>query len=171
MRRAFSLLEMVIALAIIAALAVVAVPRLSAAQTGSRLEAAENRILSEYQSAAELARARGSGVTIHFSTANDRMTISEGTAAAPGAELRRVEFAAAPYECDLTAITSLTVPGSIDVDAFGIYSQSAKVSFRVGGVTRAITLSGPVKGVVAEPADEDDGSVLEINLLGLGIRL
>lgn len=172
MQRAFSLLEMVITLGIIAVLAAIALPRLSSAQVGSRLDATENRILSEYQAAAELARARGAGVTIRFNTVNDRLTISEGTAVSPGAELRRVDFASAPYESDLTRITDLTVPGSIDVDAYGIYSQTAKVSFRVGGISRAITLNGPISGVVAEPADEDDdGSILEINLLGLGIRL
>lgn len=157
MRRGFTLLELLLVVAVIGVLALVAVPRLASAQTGSRLAGAERRMQSEFAAVGELASAQGVTHTIQFHIPSSEMRIYRGTTAAAPALIRTIPFADEPYR---TAIVATNITGAhttIQVDGFGVYSAAATVQIDLGGIVRVVELTAPVAGSASVLEDAEAG--------------
>lgn len=159
MRRAFSMIELVIVVLIIGMVAAVAVPRLTSAQSGSRLVAAENRLLSEFGAVGEQALAMGQSHTIQFHVPTSEFRVYEGSPPALGSLVRTVRLGQEPYRVQIVSTTIGNPDGFIVVNGHGMYSAGAKVQISVGGSVRAVTVEGPMKGALVLEAPKDGGVV------------
>lgn len=155
--RAFSLIEMVLVVAIAGIVAAVAVPRLASGYPGKRLDGVERRLTAEFALIGELARAQGRSHTIEFSIAQDEMRIYEGVGASRAGLVRTVRVSDPPYEAGLVSTNITDAASRIEIDGFGMYSAGAKVTVSAGGVHRVVTLSGPLGGVPVEESEESGG--------------
>lgn len=165
--RAFSMIEMVLVVAIAGITAAVAVPKLSSGFPGSRLAAVENRLIAEFAMVGELARAQGKSHTIQFSITDSEMRVYEGAGAGRGAVIRTIRLSDPPYETTIVSTNITDVAQMITVDGFGIYSATAKVTVSTGGTTRAVTLSAPLAGTPVVPPDAEESGGLGGLLDGL----
>lgn len=172
MNKAFTLIEVVVTLAILAIVTAIAVPRIVSAHVSTRLDAAENRIVSMFDAAADHARARSGYVTLQISAAKDTVTIYSGRGSNLGAVIEQTEFADPPYTVDINTTNIADPGGNIVVDGDGIYESAAKIRMTADGVQRVVTLSGPVGTIAPEstPA-KDETPVIDISILGIGIKV
>ncbi|MBY0262103.1 MAG: GspH/FimT family pseudopilin, partial [Phycisphaerales bacterium] len=152
--RAFSMLELVVVLAITATLAAVAVPRFARSIARSRADAAASRLVADLELARTRARATSRPREIRFTTAGTYILQDEPTATTTGAAYF-VDLAAQPYSARVTAVTlapaaslgaaaSLTASANalrtIVFDGFGTPVRAATIDLAVGAERRRITL-------------------------------
>ena len=158
MRRGFSLIELVMVMVVLGTIAAIAAPRITAAQTGNRLTAAEQRLAHEFAAVGALARAKGAAHTVQIHLVSNEFRVFEGTPANLGALVSSVDFEAEPYGVTFTS-TSIGHPsGYVGVDAFGMYEAVAKVRIARGSAAVTVNLAGPVKGAaIADAAEEEQG--------------
>ncbi len=146
MARGFTLMEMVLVIAVIGVTAAVAVPRLASAQTGARLTGAERRMISEFEAVGERAAAEGRAYCVQFHLLSGEMRVFLGTTPTPAALVRTVAFAAEPYGARIVGTNITGGSATIVVDGSGLYSATAKVQLQAGDAVRVVDLSGPVAG-------------------------
>jgi prepilin-type N-terminal cleavage/methylation domain-containing protein len=152
--RAYSLIEMVLVVAIAGIVAAVAVPRLGSGFPGSRLTGVENRLTAEFALVGDLARAQGRSHTIQFSIADDEMRVYEGTGVGGAGLIRRIHLSEPPYETSIVSTNITNAQATIVVDGFGMYASNAKVTVTTGGVHRTINLTAALTGgAVTMPAE------------------
>lgn len=139
----FTLIELVMVLAIIAVLSAIAVPRFGDATQRRRLEAAEKRILADIDHARELARARSAPVTMAFDSVNDVYAIA--SARNPLTRVTThytVELGDAPYRIDL-GIINLGGDSLLIHDGFGQPDSGGTIQISSGGLSTTITIDAP----------------------------
>lgn len=175
-RRGFSLIEVVVTLLIIGIVAAIAAPRLAAASSGSRIEAAEQRIRSVFQTAGELARARGGTITLQVDTDADAIFLFDGLTVDRDSLIGYARLGVSPYEIDIQA-TNITNPdGFIIIDGYGIFAESPKIRIASQDLQRVVAISVPVavvSGVVDDQGFDGTDPALDIslNIAGLNIGL
>lgn len=150
MHRGFTMIEMVLVMVIIAMVALVAVPRMSASRVGIRLGAAESRLTSEFAAVAALSRSTGRTHAIQFNTDANEMRIFEGSTADKDRLVGTVTFASKPYLVGFGTVSISDGRPIIVVDPYGMYSAAAKVQLTSGTVARVVSLDGPRSGEVVE---------------------
>ncbi|MCC5822591.1 MAG: type II secretion system protein [Planctomycetes bacterium] len=156
MRRGFSLIELVLVIIVIGMVAAIAVPRVSSGQSGKRLSAAEKRLVTEFESVSDLARAKGRTHTIQIHLSQSEFRVYEGSPGSLGPLVRTVPMSRSPYEVRFET-TNITHPqGYLTVDGFGMYSANARVRIAAGSMTRTVDLVGPVMTSLKE-AEESGG--------------
>ncbi len=148
LRDGFSVLELVVVLAIIGVVAAVAAPRWTSSQQNYRVDLAARRIAADIDAARVAARTESRTKSIAFSEGGLRYKIT-------GVRLARrtvavetdVDLAAEPHR-----VTDLAVDfggtQAITFDAFGRPSAGGTIKVAVGGLVRYITVS-PETGRVA----------------------
>ena len=94
--RAFSLIELVLVMAIIGVVSAIAMPRYQSATNRNRLNAAVSRAISDFELAHELALVTGKDVTIKFNINKETATIT----AADGQEYV-TDYDQSPYHADI----------------------------------------------------------------------
>lgn len=145
-RKALSLLELVLTLAILAIMAAVAVPRYGLSATRYHADLAAQRICADLQSARQAAQSTGSPQTIQFDPDRDQYEIKgiiplSGTEGSASVHLDRD-----PYDADLTS----AVFGSGSTVVFrgwGIPDQGGTITLTVGNETRTLTLDATTGAV------------------------
>lgn len=154
-RRAFSMLELTLVLAITATLSAIAVPRFARSIARARADAAAARIVADLELARTRARAASRPREVRFTAgASSYVLISEPTATSTGAAYL-VDLAASPYSARLTSVTISSAPSAgaavattalsptartIVFDAFGTPVRGAVLLLSVGSERRRITL-------------------------------
>ena len=162
MHRGFTMIEMVLVVVIVAMVALVATPRLSASRSGTRLQAAEARLKSEFAAVADLSRTTGRPHTIQFSTVANEFRVFAGRTADPDHLSRSVPFGSPPYSVGIGAVTIDDGRPIIVVDPYGMYSANAKVQVTSGSISRVFSLEGPISGAPVqsvEDAAKNDGLI------------
>ena len=139
MRRAFTLVEMVIVLMVIAIMTAAAAPRLHRALSYHRTESAARRIKIDLEHARQRAKTVSASVTVEFDLATHGYTI-------PGVkslDRRPTDYSVAlaehPYEVDLVDASFGGLP-SVTFNGFGIPSQSGSIAVRAGDYQRTVIL-------------------------------
>jgi prepilin-type N-terminal cleavage/methylation domain-containing protein len=141
MRRAFSLLELLIVLMILATIAAVAAPRYGAAVGRYRADAAARRIQSDLLMARARAQAASAVRVVEFEPGSGAYRIPGETSLDRGGGDYAVDLGAEPY-----LVTDLEVSfGSDHAVAFDMYGQpdgGGSVIVRVGAEVRTVVVDG-----------------------------
>lgn len=166
MRRGFSLIELVMVMVVLGTIAAIAAPRVSAAQTGNRLAAAEKRLANEFAAVGALARAKGAAHTVQIHLVTNEFRVFEGTPSKLGALVSSVDFDAEPYGVTFATTTIGHPSGYVGVDAFGMYEAVARVRIARGSNTATVNLIGPVKGPAISGATDENNDGGNPGLIG-----
>lgn len=154
-RRAFSLVEVVIVLAIVAVAAAVATPRYANAVTHYRAEAAARRIVAELETLRAAARAESQSRSIAFAKATGVAKYTVGGQNDPDrpGSAYVVDLTAPPYRCRLRSI-DLGGDNELVFNGYGVPDSGGEVIVQCGRVTRRITIDAAKGGAtIAAPGD------------------
>jgi type II secretory pathway pseudopilin PulG len=138
-RTAFTLLELVMILAIVATLAAIAAPRYAAALTSYRADGASRRIVADLDLARATAQAKSATVTVFFDVNNDRYGIpGVPSLNDPGADVS-VDLSRDPYRADLVAV-SFGGSDRVTFDGYGSPDHGGVIVISCGTSMRTINL-------------------------------
>ena len=137
--KAFSLIELVIMLAIISVLAAIAGPRYANSLALYRVQAAAGRIAGDLTLARWQARTSGTGQTVVFSVDSNRYTLPGVTGPAGQPSPYTVKLASEPY---LAALVSATfgLGSTATFDQYGQPAAGGSVVVRSGAFTKTIVV-------------------------------
>jgi type II secretory pathway pseudopilin PulG len=138
-RTAFTLLELVMILAIVATLAAIAAPRYAAALTSYRAEGASRRIVADLELARSTAQAKSATVTVSFDVVNDRYDIAGVPSLNdPGTDIG-VDLSREPYHADLVA-ANFGGNDKVRFDGYGIPDNGGVIAVSCGTSMKIINL-------------------------------
>lgn len=157
----FSLIELLLVLGILAALAGLALPRLAAAGARYRADQAAARVAADLAMARTAARAAGAPRSIRFSTLTDAYasaTLADPTNPARTLDVRLSQH---PYAADLRRV-DFAAGDTVTFSAFGIPAAAGWMLLVSGSEGRVITLSatGAIATRVATAAEIGSATVL-----------
>ncbi len=169
-RRAASLAELLIVVAIMGVMAALAAPRYASSMQLRRFESAARRVYSDVAMARESARTSSSARTLRFSV-TDSSYLMLGSNALTGGRPTAVELGEAPYGAE---ITHADFAGGADlvIDGFGRIVEGGEVGLRIGELQATIVFTAGEQlpddtGGATEDEDEDGGGGLLGGVLGL----
>ncbi len=137
---AFSVLELVLILAIIAVVAAIAAPRYASSLANYRCEAAAQRIIRDLGVARAEAKASSTSITVIFDVANNRYDIPGVTSLESASAPASLTLSDAPYYAQLLNTTFSS--DQVTFDGYGLPDSGGTVVVGVGGVTRNVVLDG-----------------------------
>ena len=138
-RGAYSLIELVVVLAIVAILGVIAGPRYANSIALYRGEMAANRIASDIGLAQRIAKTSSAGETITFTVASSTYSLPGIAGLTPGSQNYSVNLAATPYLASLVSV-SLGSGTSLTFDRFGQPNCGGSIVVQSGNSQRTITI-------------------------------
>lgn len=137
----FTLVELVLVMAIMTILAAMAAPRYGRATGRYRLDLAARRVAADLRMAQSSAKAASTSRAVVFATATDQYQLS-GVAAPDGiAGDYTVSLAAEPYKADLAAADFDGAPQVI-FNGWGLPNCGGAVTLTVGSQQKTITVDG-----------------------------
>ena len=135
--RAFTVIELVIVLAIVAVTATIAIPKIASAQAAYRLDAAAERFDRDIHRARAAARAtrRRINISIDAATHSYSATFDDGDAVFPA-----VSFAEQPYDARIEKVEADAA--TLRISGYGEH-ESGQIRFvlRIGGTHRAVVVT------------------------------
>lgn len=139
-RAAFTLIELIVVMAIIVVLASMAAPRFGNSLNNRRVEMAAHRIAADLKLARQRARTTGSAVRVVFDALSDSYGISGVVNPDHPEQAYRVSLVDDPYRVDLARID---VGGDDELvfDAFGEVDTTATLEVESGATTYEIKLA------------------------------
>ena len=135
--RGFSLLELVIVLAILAVLAAIAVARYANATTHYRADAAARRIVADLDLARAKARSSSSRQAVVFSVDLDQYQIRGVPGLNHPSSDYTVRLAESPYHASLVG-ADFAGTDEVVFDGWGMPDNPGSITLRVGNVTKAV---------------------------------
>jgi prepilin-type N-terminal cleavage/methylation domain-containing protein len=147
-RHGFSLIELVLTIAIIAVLAAIAVPRFSLGASRYRADAAAGRIIADIATAQRRAHYTSSVQTLRFMPDEARYELLTMPDPDHPARAYLVQLAHEPYGARLEHVDFQD--GRLSFDGFGRSSQSGTIILTVGNERRTIRFDGPTGKAVVE---------------------
>ncbi len=136
----FTMIELMLVMAIVAVFSAIAVPRYSQSTDRYRADAAARRIEADYKLARNRARITSSTVTIVFDRANNKYSIAGLADLNQTRSNYTVELSEAPYEADL--VKAMFDEGSqISFDGYGVPGGEGTVILTVGSQQRTISIA------------------------------
>ena len=146
-QRAFTLMEMIILLAVVAIIAAAAIPMFGSSVSRNRLEAAARRVRIDLDGARDLARRTSQSVRVRYLAGSNAYIYDGVVNVDRPADIYRIDLAREPY---CAAIDSVNFGGDGDVifDGFGTPDSGGTLVLRCGTSTRTIRLEA-VTGVAA----------------------
>ena len=139
-RRGFSLLELVIVLAILVILAAIAAPRYAAALARYRAQTAAQRVAADLKFARANARRASQSVTVTVDPGTDRLRIGNLPGLDPPSGQYVTAFGAAPYRADVVS-AGFGGDGTVVFDGYGTPDSGGSVVVRVGTVQKTVVLN------------------------------
>ncbi len=147
--RGYSLLELVVVVAILAVLAAIAVPRFGDSAARQRVEAAAWRVTHDLELARQRARLEGTSQTVEFNTATASYRlpgIADPDAPSSPYEVRLGEE---PYQVRLVS-ASFGGDGDVKFDGWGQPDDAGSVVVGRGRFAATVTLSGDGQVLIGE---------------------
>ncbi len=136
----FSMIELMLVMAIVAVFSAIAVPRFSQSTNRYRADAAARRIEVDCKLARTRARITSSTLTIVFDIANDRYSIAGLADLNQSSSIYTVELGNGPYEAEL--ISAVFEEGAqISFNGYGVPGGAGIVVIQVGNQQRTITIA------------------------------
>jgi len=148
-RRAFTLVELVVVMAILGIVAAIAAPRFGASMARRRLDNCEHRIIADFEMARRLARSRSSSVTMQFNPVSNSYDIFALNNLDTGAVNYGVELANPPYNA-IVQSALFNTNATVIFDGYGIPDSPGAVIVGVAGIGRIIALGTNGEAVVAQ---------------------
>lgn len=143
---AFTAIELLLVMAIIATFATIAIPRINNVLCRQRADLAAQRLASDISRVAALARSTSRTWTITFTRSAARYTVT-GTDASGTAVTWTVRLAEEPYTCRMAAV-EFGVDQALSFNGHGIAGESGRVELTAGTATTIMsvdpTLPAPV---------------------------
>jgi prepilin-type N-terminal cleavage/methylation domain-containing protein len=130
-RRGFSLLELIVVMAVIAALAAIVTPRMARAVASRRSALAAERIAGELSRAAATARTTSREWRVEFAPADDVMIVS-GLDARGTSVSEEIDFGDEPYIADVMS-TTLGADHSIIFNGDATPDRTGTIRLQAGG--------------------------------------
>lgn len=136
----YTLLEVVLALAIVAVIAAIASPRFAASVTGYRADLAARRIVADLALAQSSAKAASSARTVVFLVSTHKYQLLQVSPLDGGAGSYTVDLTDRPYEAKLVS-ASLGGDAQIIFNGWGIPDSGGNVVLTVGSRQKTITIN------------------------------
>lgn len=137
-RRAFTLVELVVVLAITAAITSIGLIKYSASLARYRVQGAAARLVADVETARSQARHSSSPRLLRFAPDRTRyaiLTVAQSAASAAGSV---TDLSQHPYRASFT-IVGLT-GNTLRFDGYGVPDQSARITLTSSGATAAVTI-------------------------------
>lgn len=138
--KAFSLLELVLILAIVSTLAAIAAPRYGNALAHYRAESGARRIAADLDLARATARKKSASITVSFDAANDSYEMFGVQNIDHPADNAGVVLSAPPYSCDLVS-AAFGVDQDIVFDGYGDPDTGGTVIVSCGSFTSFVVVA------------------------------
>ncbi|MHC4767289.1 MAG: GspH/FimT family pseudopilin [Planctomycetota bacterium] len=138
-RTAFTLLELVMILAIVATLAAIAAPRYAAALTSYRVDGASKRIVADLELARATAQTQSATVTVYFDVLNDRYDIPGVPSLHDPDTDAGVDLSREPYRADLVT-ASFGGNNKVSFDGYGFPDSGGVIAVSCGTTMKTINL-------------------------------
>lgn len=129
--RSFTLIDLVMALAVIAIVAAIATPRYANALTRYRAEAAARRVAADLDLARKTAKSSSSSRTVEFDAADDSYAIANVRELDTAGTMYRVELQDPPYQAQIASI-DFGGDAQLTFDGFGIPDSGGFVIVQAG---------------------------------------
>lgn len=136
----FSLLELVLVLAIIATTAAIAVPRYANSLTRYRAEMAAHRIVADLEYAQAAARAASSSQSVVFYPATDRYELTGLEHPDHPGSPYEIDLNEPPFQTDLTGVVFGSNSEKVVFDGFGLPDNGGTLKVRTGERVRTIAV-------------------------------
>jgi prepilin-type N-terminal cleavage/methylation domain-containing protein len=163
-RRAFSVLEVIIVLAIVGILASVAIPRFADAATRYRVDAAARRVVADLTLVRERAKQASSSEKVGFDVATNSYQISGMSDPDHPAQAYRVRLSEEPYYATIASADFAGQTAAV-FDGFGlpvgIQGTAGTVVIQVGDEVRTIVLDGTTGELAVLDVIWKDGDPLD----------
>jgi prepilin-type N-terminal cleavage/methylation domain-containing protein len=129
-RGAFTLVELIVVIAILAAVATLAIPRFANSHNVERLTAALRRVEADLLNARTLATQRSAAHMVEFNEPARSYRVRAGTVASPGPIEYTVDLAAEPYGLTQVVLGSFS-SASVVFDGYGRPAVGGKITLRL----------------------------------------
>lgn len=139
-RQAFTLVELVIVVAVLAVVSAVAVPRFAAHSDGRRLDLAEQRIGHELGSWIELAKLREASYVVYFDQDSDVCWLLPSGWGTLLDAVDSVELADPPYETQIETRSSDADETQLTIDRLGRVGGDLQIGLFAGSTKRTVSL-------------------------------
>lgn len=140
MHRAYTLIELLIVMMVIAILAATGAPKFAESITKFRVEAVVQRIAGDLKYARRTAQQTSAVVTVNFDVANNEYTLSGVTGVNRRGQTFTFALAESEYDCVLVSAT-FGSGSSLTFNIHGQPSNSGTIVVRCGTLTRTITVN------------------------------
>ena len=137
--KAFSLLELVLVMAILAILLAMAAPRYGTAVARYQAEMAARRVVADLALARSRARITSTQHTVAFTPAADQYQLPGVSDLKNSGADYLVDLSARPYHADLLS-ADFGGDGTVVFDGYGMPDSSGQVIVQVGDILKIITL-------------------------------
>ena len=135
----FSMLELLLVLAIMTTLAAIAAPRYAASAARYRADLAARRIVADLKLAQATAKAKGSSQTVTIDQGTDTVVLSDLAGLDPHVSEYCTKLSESPYRANITE-SSFPANNDIIFDGWGIPDSGGYAILEVGSETRTINV-------------------------------
>jgi prepilin-type N-terminal cleavage/methylation domain-containing protein len=149
-RPAFTLLELVVVLALVGITAAIAVPRFASASQNYRARAAAQRLVADLAYIQSRATMTSSTLALTFSVGTGRYTVLGVTDPRTGAGIYTVDLAEPPFEAKVVSTTlagAKRTAGAVQLrfDGYGVPSAGGSIAITAGSAAVSVSVD-PVSG-------------------------
>lgn len=169
-RRAFSLVELVMVLAIVGLVGAIAVPRYNRSLGRYRVSCAARRIAADLAYAQSQARVTSQSRQIDFQTAGRSYQIANVADLRGRSGTYTVDLSREPY-CTQTMTLDLGGATKITFDAYGTPSATGGITVTSGETTGKVTLAAPPPTTSSGDGGDGSGGLITIRIGGLQVSL
>ena len=141
----FTLIDLIVVMAIIAIVAAIATPRYANALTRYRAEAAARRVAADFELARQTAKSTSSSRTVKFDAVSDSYVIPNVRELDTAGTMYRVQLQDPPYQAQIVSV-DLGGDWEITFDGFGMPDSGGFIIVRAGDYQYTVVVD-PETGV------------------------